>query len=60
MPKLIDKNFDPDNIPKKETQDNSWVQRCPICESLVMEMSGEFKCSTCGHSETEKDEPLTV
>lgn len=50
MPEIRDPDFDPDNIPKrKEEMDADWKTICPVCESLVLEHGGKYKCGTCGH-----------
>ena len=47
---VIDPDFDPDNIPKKETRDSDWKTQCPICESLMLVVENEWKCGCCGHT----------
>ncbi len=53
--RIVDPDFDPDNIPKKEIKDQDWKKLCPICESLMMDIQNEWKCDCCGYKEpTEK------
>jgi hypothetical protein len=48
--KVLDPDFDPDNIPKKQIRDQEWKTMCPICESLMLAQDGKWKCSCCGNT----------